>query len=57
MMEKHTSSELTIGRDAHSHPGGDSEHVATAHDAVFGEITDKGPNYRNVSINASSSCA
>jgi len=57
MMEKHTSSELTIGRDAHSPPGGDSEHVATAHDAVFGEITDKGPNYRNVSINASSSCA
>ncbi|KAL3954844.1 hypothetical protein ACCO45_010407 [Purpureocillium lilacinum] len=47
-MEKHTSSDLTIGCDAHSPPGGDSEHATTAHDAVFGEITDKGPNYRNV---------
>lgn len=48
-----TSSEKDVKRDF----GQDPEFQAPqshadetiAHDAVFGEITDKGPNYRNVS--------
>lgn len=33
-----------------SHIGEVHDDPTQAHDAVFGEITDKGPNYRNVCI-------
>lgn len=50
MSRKIRSSDLEGGGNCPSVAGGVCEDLASGHDAVFGEITEKGPNYRNVCV-------